>query len=91
MKDDKAEVWDPLLEMNLGTAKDPRLMFISVLLKEDVKKRLIELLTFYKDYFAWDYDELLGLDMELVEHYLLIKSNFRPYQQPPRCITPEQS
>lgn len=36
------------------------------------KKAFIELITFYKNCFAWDYHELSRLDKELVEHCLPI-------------------
>lgn len=62
MKGDKAEVQDPLLEVNFGIVVNPRLMFFSALLQEDTKKEFIKLLTSYKDYFAWDYHELPRLD-----------------------------
>lgn len=60
--------------------EDPKPVFISALLKEDVKKELIQLLTFYKDCFVKDYHELSDLDRDLVKHCLPIKPNFRPYQ-----------
>lgn len=79
MKDDKVEVYEPLLEVYFGTKEDPKPIFISALSQEHVKKEFIELLTTYKDYFAWDYHKLLGLDKELAEHYLPIKPNFKSY------------
>lgn len=59
---------------------DPRPIFTIALLQKEVKEKLIELLTSYKNCFAWDYNELLGLDRDLVEHCLPIKLNFKPYQ-----------
>lgn len=76
MEDDLTKVKDSLLEVNLGIVEDLRTTFSRVLLN----KGLIELLTFCKDCFAWDYHKLPRLDKELVEHCLPIKPNFRPYQ-----------
>jgi len=42
----------------------------------------------YKDYFAWEYYEMLGLDRKLVEHRLPIKPGYRPFKQAPRRIKP---
>ena len=39
--------------------------------------------------FAWNYDEMLGLDKSLVKHRLPIKPEFHPFQQPPRRISKE--
>lgn len=76
MKNNRADLQDPLLEANLGTQDN----FITSLLQEDVKKDLIKLFTSYKDCFFWDYHELPRLDRDLVKHCLLIKPNFKPYQ-----------
>lgn len=89
MEDDKAKVQDPLEEVNLGTVENPKLVFISKLLLAETRMALIGLLTSYKDYFAWDYTKLFGLDRDLVEHYLPIKPGFKPFQQPLRRMAPK--
>ena len=43
----------------------------------------------FKDCFAWDYTEMPGLDREVVEHRLPIKSEFHHFQQPSRRISKE--
>ena len=43
---------------------------ISKGLLEEEKRRLIALLKEYKDVFAWDYEEILGLDPKVVTHKL---------------------
>ena len=43
----------------------------------------------YKDCFVWDYDELLGLERELVEHKLPIKPGCKPIKQLTQRMTPE--
>ena len=45
---------------------------ISKGLLEKEKRRLIALLKEYKDVFAWDYEEILGLDPKVVTHMLNI-------------------
>jgi hypothetical protein len=42
---------------------------------------MITLLKEYADCFAWDYIEMPGLDRNIVEHRLPLKSGFRPFQQ----------
>ena len=73
LQDDQHKVQDPLEEINLGTEKEPRVTYVSSLLKEEVKKELVTLLKEFKDCFAWDYTEMPGLDREVVEHRLPIK------------------
>jgi hypothetical protein len=74
------------LEVDIGNDDKPRPTFISANLELDFREELIKLLREYKDCFAWDYSEMLGLDRSIVEHRLPIKPGFRPYKQPPRKI-----
>jgi hypothetical protein len=47
---------------------------------------MIGLLKEYSDYFAWNYTEMPGLSREIVEHWLPIKSGFRPFKQKPKTF-----
>jgi hypothetical protein len=47
------------------------------------------LLKNFVDCFAWEYSEMTGLNRDLVEHHLPIKSGFRPYKQPVQNFNPE--
>lgn len=40
-------------------------MYIGQLLLEDIKEKFIQLLKEFKCYFAWDYNEMPGLSMDL--------------------------
>ena len=44
MEDSKAEVMDPLAEVNLGTPQDPRIVYVSELLEESLKEKIIKVL-----------------------------------------------
>ena len=59
------ELEEVKLGANLGSQK---LVFISNQLTEQEKVQLVGLLKRYVDVFAWTYDEMLGLDLELVVH-----------------------
>ena len=89
MEDDQLQAKDPLIEVNLNTEDDPKTTFISGLLEGSFKEEIIALLKEYKDCFAWDYKDMPGLSRSLVEHRLPIKSDHRPYQQPPRRMSKE--
>ncbi|XP_058211507.1 uncharacterized protein LOC131323676 [Rhododendron vialii] len=89
LDDLKADVQDPLEEVNLGDSENPWPVYISQLLPEDVKRKLIQLLMEFKSCFAWNYDELPGLSRDLVEHKLPIQAGFRPFKQPPRRMSNE--
>lgn len=45
----RAEVQDPLKEVNLGTTEQPQPTFVSSLLEEDLKDEIIELLKEFAD------------------------------------------
>jgi hypothetical protein len=77
---------DKLEEVDIGNGDKPRPTFISASLESGFREELIKLLKEYKDCFAWDYSEMPGLDRSIVEHWLPIKSGFKPYKQPPRKI-----
>ena len=89
LEDHQPQVKDPLEEINVGTADDPRPLFISALLPQQMKDELRALLTEFKDCFAWSYHEMPGLDRTLVEHELRIKPGCKPFRQPPRRFSTE--
>ena len=76
-------------EVNLNTVEEPRITYISSLLPSNFKEGILITLQEFKDCFAWNYDEMQGLDRSLVEHRLPIKTEFHPFQQPPRRMSKE--
>jgi hypothetical protein len=62
---------------------------ISMSLSAEERKCLIDLLHEYKDMFAWDYDEMLGIDLGLVAHSLNVEHGTRPVVQPMRTFHTE--
>ena len=89
MDDLKAEVQDPLIEVNLGTEEEKKVMYISSHLTQEQFDKVLAMVKKFKDFFAWDYTELPGLDRTLVEHRLPIKKEHLPHQQPPRRMANE--
>nr|KYP64672.1 hypothetical protein KK1_019278 [Cajanus cajan] len=85
----KLESQDPLEEINLGTVENRKVTYISKLLQGELKEEIIRVLHEYKDCFAWDYDEMPGLDRELVEHRLPMIPGKKPVKQSPRRFAPE--
>ncbi|GKU99938.1 hypothetical protein SLEP1_g12712 [Rubroshorea leprosula] len=89
LDDLRADVQDPLKEVNLGTEAEPCITFVSGLLPPEMRDNIICLLHEFKDCFAWDYSEMPGLDRELVEHRLPINKGYKPYKQLPRRMSPK--
>ena len=56
--------------INLGTEKERREVKIGTTLSLTIRERLIDLLREYNDVFAWSYQDILGLDTDIVVHRL---------------------
>ncbi|CAL9011571.1 unnamed protein product [Prunus brigantina] len=89
MDDSKAEVQDPLLEINLGMEDNHRPIYISGLMEPELRNKMEELLREFKDCFTWDYTEMPGLSRDLVDHRLPTVEDFKPFKQPPRQMSAE--
>ena len=57
----------------MGSEDDVKEVKIGSRLCSDVKKGLIDLLKEYSNVFAWSYQDMPGLDSEIVEHRLSLK------------------
>ena len=67
---------DDLVEVDIGNGDRPRPTFISAKLDSECKQQLTDLLTEYKDCFAWDYTEMPGLERSIIEHRCLLCLDF---------------
>ena len=73
--------------VDLGfSLEGPRPISISASLTEREKLELILLLKEFKDIFAWDYNEMPGLDLRLVVHTLNVDPEAKPIAQPARIF-----
>ncbi|CAJ2672886.1 unnamed protein product [Trifolium pratense] len=85
----KMQAQDPLEEVDIGDGSIKRPTYISANIPKDLRDKLVELLKEFKDCFAWDYNEMPGLDRNLVEHRLPIRPDKKPVKQSPRRFAPE--
>ncbi|KAI5334587.1 hypothetical protein L3X38_024720 [Prunus dulcis] len=67
----------------------PRPISINVHLTSEEKEALVSLLREYRDVFAWSYEEMPGLNPNLVSHTLNIELGTKPIVQPSRNFHPE--
>ncbi|KAI5407420.1 hypothetical protein KIW84_053614 [Lathyrus oleraceus] len=77
--------------INLGSEDCVREVKIGALLEESVKKGLIELLREYVDIFAWSYEDMPGLDTDIVQHFLPLKPECVPVKQKLRRTHPDMA
>ena len=80
---------DDLEEVDIGLGDKPRPTYVSAKLDPNIKGQLIKLLKEYRDYFTWEYHEMLGLSRSIVEHRLPTKEGYRPFRQHPRRCAPK--
>ena len=82
---------EPLETNNLGSEENWKEVSIGALLDDDVKRKLIDLLKEYVDVFAWSYQDMPGLDTNIVEHHLPLKPECPPVKQRLRRIHPDMA
>ena len=67
--------------INIGTAKEIKQVRISAKLPPQAREEFIAFLTEYADVFAWSYDDMVGLDVEIVVHTLPLDPDVKPVKQ----------
>ena len=77
--------------MNLGTEEDRKEVKIGVNLEPSVKQRLIQMLHEYYEIFAWSYEDMPGLDTDIVVHRLPTKEVCPSVKQKVRRMRREMS
>ena len=82
---------EPLETIHLGSEEDPREVKIGALLHPDVKSKLIKLLKEYVDIFSWYYQDMTGLDTDILEHHLPLKQECPPIKQKLRRTHPNMA
>ena len=73
----------------MGTEKERKEVKIGTTLSSATKKELIGLLQDYNDVFAWSYQDMPGLDIDIVVHRLSLREECAPIKQKLRRVKPE--
>ena len=72
---------EPVDTINLGTEEDKREVKVGVNLEPNVKDRLIQMLHEYVEVASWSYEDMPGLDADIVVHRLPTKEDCPPVKQ----------
>ena len=75
--------------VNIGTVEDVKEVRISAQLSPQARAEFIACLREYADIFAWSYDDMVGLDVEIVVHNLPLKPDAKPVKQRRRRWRPQ--
>ena len=82
---------EPIEVVNLGTEEDKKEVKIGANLEDSVKKRLIQMLHDYVEIFAWSYEDMPGLDTNIMVHRLPMKEGCSLVKQKLRRTRPDMS
>ena len=64
--------------INLGTNDEPKMVQVWNTLTTSEKDALVALLTEFKEVFAWSYEDMLGIDTNIVQHCIPIDPTMKP-------------
>src|SRR5262249_29470847 len=82
---------DPTKRVNIETGEDPKMILISANLSPQEEAAIVGVLRDYLDGFAWSYEDMPGLDRNLVEHRLVLKPGASPVKQKLRRLHPRMA
>ena len=78
---------EPIFQtLNLGNDENPRLIKIRSTLNEEEKKDLKELLIEFQKVFAWSYEDMSGIDLEIAQHHIDTHAHMVLVKQKLRCM-----
>jgi len=75
--------------INLGEEDEEKEVKIGTNMTEETREKLRTLLKEFKDVFAWSYQDMPGLDSNIVQHRLPLKPECPPIKQKLRRMKPE--
>ena len=75
--------------VNFGTEKEKKEVKIGTTLSSATRRELIDLFQDYNDVFAWSYQDMPGLDTDIVVHRLPLKEECMPIKRKQRRVKPE--
>ena len=77
--------------VNLGTTEEKKEVKVGTGITVPIRQGLITLLEEYQDVFAWSYQDMPGLDSDIVQHKLPLNPGFSPIKQKLQRMRPEMS
>jgi len=77
--------------LDLSEGDEKKEVKIGTSMKKEVKEELCVLLKEFRDVFAWSYNDMPGLDTDIVQHKLPLKPECPPVRQKLRRMKPEMS
>ena len=91
-KEDKAKIkpiQNETIKINLGILESPKEVKIGSTLSLQEQEELIELLKEFSEVFAWSYEDMFGIDLDIVQHHIPTLPEVKPVKQKLRHMKPE--
>ena len=66
--------------VNLGTNDKPKMVKIGNTLTSSEKDALVTLLKEFKEVFAWSYEDILGINIDIVQHCIPTDPTMKPIE-----------
>ena len=66
--------------VNLGTNDEPKMVKIDNTLTSSEKDALVTLLKEFKEVFAWSYEDILGINIDIVQHCIPTDPAMKPIE-----------
>ena len=77
--------------INLGVGYEKKEVKVGMGITTPIRDELVVLLQNYQDIFAWSYQDMSGLNPDIVQHRLPLKPDYSPVKQKLRRMKPEMS
>ena len=89
MEDGGQPTISELLEIKLGTIKDPKSIFVSTMLNNEEVVQYEQILWEFNDVFTWGYQDMSGLDPHVAIHKLVLFEGIKLIKQPQQYFHPK--
>ncbi|XP_052305620.1 uncharacterized protein LOC127904792 [Populus trichocarpa] len=87
------QTWKPITEeletINVGSDQLKKELKIGTLVTSELRTKMIALLQEYADVFAWSYEDMPGLDTNIVVHKIPLEEGCKPVKQKLRRAHPD--
>ena len=77
------------IKINLGSLENPKEVKIGSTLSSEEQEGLTKLLKEFPKVFAWSYEDMPGINYDIVQHHILTLLEVKPIKQKLHCMKPE--
>uniref|UniRef100_A0A2N9IHW0 G-patch domain-containing protein n=1 Tax=Fagus sylvatica TaxID=28930 RepID=A0A2N9IHW0_FAGSY len=77
------------IKINLGSLENPKEVKIGSTLSSEEQEGLTKLLKEFPKVFAWSYEDMPGINYDIVQHRILTLLEVKPIKQKLHCMKPE--